>query len=171
MHPTLGWEYCYGKLRAGTYCKHREVLQLGIPGAMQRSTASIIRYSYVVGYRKEGFSSDKELAKFLSKEELSMDTSPDVPAVAGKITYLPELLSREIKQSKENSETLGLLAIYFPFSEETEEIEKVLSLKEKVLSLKKSSLCAPAQEKKKPIYLSNICKLTVDWLSLDRTQT
>lgn len=51
----------------------------------------------MVGYRKESFSSDKELANFLSKEELSMDTSPDVPAAAGKITYLPELLSREIK--------------------------------------------------------------------------
>lgn len=41
----------------------------------------------------------------------------DVQAGAGKITQLPELLSREIKKLKKNSETLELVpAIYFPFS-------------------------------------------------------
>lgn len=35
---------------------------------------------------------------------------------AGNITHLPELLSREIKKLRENSETLGLLpAIYYYF--------------------------------------------------------
>lgn len=66
---------------------------------------------------------------------------------------------------------LDFLQFIFLSQKKQRRLRKYCLLKRKYCHLRKAVFVPLPRKKKKPIYLSNICKLTVDWLSLDRTQT